>query len=174
MRPAGRQFDMPGIGGQKLSKIAWRHLWTTPNGFLSGESFLIKGTSINEVTLLDKWFSGGQKIWKHMTSLRQIKLRVNCSNFSGVLLTAAHKVVGKDPGDLTTRCGEWDIKHTNELEPHQDRSVNTIVFHPSFNGARVILIQTESIIHILQCVSGIWTSWTCSYGGLANQGFGQA
>ena len=90
-----------------------------------------------------------------MTSLRQIKLSVNCSNFSGVLLTAAHKVVGKDPGDLTTRCGEWDIKHTNELEPHQDRSVNTIVFHPSFNGARVILIQTESIIHILQFVSGI-------------------
>nr|XP_029713212.1 phenoloxidase-activating factor 2-like [Aedes albopictus] len=50
-----------------------------------------------------------------------------------VILTAAHCVMDKEAGQLTVRAGEWDTMTTNEIYPHQERKVSSIILHPNFN-----------------------------------------
>lgn len=38
----------------------------------------------------------------------------------------------KNPRSLKVRAGEWDTQTKNELYPHQDRNVKTIVIHPDY------------------------------------------
>jgi hypothetical protein len=38
----------------------------------------------------------------------------------------------KDPHSLKVRAGEWDTQTNNELYPHQDRTVKSIVTHPNY------------------------------------------
>ncbi|KDR08623.1 tryptase isoform X3 [Zootermopsis nevadensis] len=50
-----------------------------------------------------------------------------------VVLTAAHCLATlKNPRSLKVRAGEWDTQTKNELYPHQDRNVKTIVIHPDY------------------------------------------
>ncbi|PNF30937.1 Tryptase-2 [Cryptotermes secundus] len=50
-----------------------------------------------------------------------------------VVLTAAHCLATlKDFSTLKVRAGEWDTQTKNELFPHQDRNVRTIVIHPDY------------------------------------------
>lgn len=49
-----------------------------------------------------------------------------------VILTAAHCVSSRLPNELKVRAGEWDTQTTNELYPHQDRNVKSIIIHPEY------------------------------------------
>ena len=49
-----------------------------------------------------------------------------------VVLTAAHCVSGKDPTKLKIRAGEWDTQTKNEILPHQDRQVQSMVVHEQY------------------------------------------
>lgn len=51
-----------------------------------------------------------------------------------IVLTAAHCVAGKNPGDLIIRAGEWDTQREYEALPHQDRRVYKYVVHPDYNN----------------------------------------
>ena len=48
-----------------------------------------------------------------------------------IILTAAHKVNGRDPSSLTVRCGEWDTKTETEPLTHQ---VHLAIFIDFFEG----------------------------------------
>lgn len=50
-----------------------------------------------------------------------------------VVLTAAHCVMDKDPQQLTVRAGEWDTMTKNEVFPHQEQPVSSIILHPHLN-----------------------------------------
>ena len=49
-----------------------------------------------------------------------------------VVLTAAHNVA--KTLELRVRAGEWDTQIANEIYPHQDREVESIVVHKDFNN----------------------------------------
>lgn len=49
-----------------------------------------------------------------------------------VVLTAAHCVDRKEPSLLKIRAGEWDTQTTNEIFPHQDRTVRDFSIHPEY------------------------------------------
>lgn len=53
-----------------------------------------------------------------------------------VALTAAHRVAGrkKTPEILKVRFGEWNSEATDEVLPHQDRSVVEVVVHDRFSS----------------------------------------
>lgn len=50
-----------------------------------------------------------------------------------VVLTAAHCVSDKQKR-YKIRAGEWDTQTKNEVYPHQDRDVSSIIVHPQFYG----------------------------------------
>ena len=50
-----------------------------------------------------------------------------------VVLTSAHCVPDKKK-QYKIRAGEWDTQTKNELFPHQDRDVKTIITHPEYYG----------------------------------------
>jgi plasma kallikrein len=50
-----------------------------------------------------------------------------------VVLSAAHKIVKKDPKKLVVRAGEWDTQTENEMVPHQERKVQKVIAHEDFN-----------------------------------------
>lgn len=50
-----------------------------------------------------------------------------------VVLTAAHCIDSVKPAKLVIRAGEWDLSDTDELYPHQDRAVRSIVIHKGFS-----------------------------------------
>ncbi|XP_072759047.1 phenoloxidase-activating factor 2 isoform X2 [Anoplolepis gracilipes] len=50
------------------------------------------------------------------------------------VLTAAHCVNGKQPKELKIRAGEWDTQTKNEIYPHQDRDVETVIIHEKFHS----------------------------------------
>lgn len=51
------------------------------------------------------------------------------------VLTAAHCVTGKNLGKkYKIRAGEWDTQTKNEIIPHQDRDVETIITHEHFRS----------------------------------------
>ncbi|XP_065091433.1 phenoloxidase-activating factor 2-like [Ochlerotatus camptorhynchus] len=52
-----------------------------------------------------------------------------------VVLTAAHCVKNKKAAPLTVRAGEWDTRTENEVLPHQDQQVQTIIINPNYNSA---------------------------------------
>lgn len=64
-----------------------------------------------------------------------------------VVLTSAHCVTGKDK-QYKIRAGEWDTQTKNELYPHQDRDVKTIIIHPQyyagalFNDIAVLILES--------------------------------
>ncbi|XP_037047744.1 phenoloxidase-activating factor 2-like [Bradysia coprophila] len=49
-----------------------------------------------------------------------------------VVLTAAHCVSKVNPKFLHVRAGEWDMRNTDELLPHQDRKIQSVVVHRDF------------------------------------------
>ncbi|XP_053690191.1 phenoloxidase-activating factor 2-like [Sabethes cyaneus] len=49
-----------------------------------------------------------------------------------VVLTAAHCLHNRSPSQLKVRAGEWDTQTTNEIYPHQDRSVVEMISHPDY------------------------------------------
>ncbi|KAJ8667101.1 hypothetical protein QAD02_008763 [Eretmocerus hayati] len=51
------------------------------------------------------------------------------------ILTAAHCVLGCDPGTLIGRLGEWNTLVTNEPLPFQESPAQTVIVHPLFNPA---------------------------------------
>ncbi|KAF2880744.1 hypothetical protein ILUMI_25416 [Ignelater luminosus] len=63
------------------------------------------------------------------------------------VLTSAHCVTGKDK-KYQIRAGEWDTQTKNELFPHQDRAVKTIIIHPEyyagalFNDVAVLILDS--------------------------------
>lgn len=50
-----------------------------------------------------------------------------------VVLTLTHAVLNKPADQLNIRAGEWDTQSSDELYPHQDRSVSRIKLHDHFN-----------------------------------------
>ncbi|KAB0800631.1 hypothetical protein PPYR_06371 [Photinus pyralis] len=48
-----------------------------------------------------------------------------------VVLTAAHCI--SDTKLYKIRAGEWDAQTENEIYPHQERNVKTIILHPEYN-----------------------------------------
>lgn len=52
-----------------------------------------------------------------------------------VVLTAAHCVKSRDAANLLARAGEWDTVTENEILPHQDRQVQSIIINPNYNSA---------------------------------------
>lgn len=40
----------------------------------------------------------------------------------------------KQPQELKIRAGEWDTQTKNEIYPHQDRDVETVVVHERFHS----------------------------------------
>lgn len=52
-----------------------------------------------------------------------------------IVLTAAHCVNNKEASSLKVRAGEWDTRTENEVLPHQDQQVKTIIINPNYNSA---------------------------------------
>lgn len=50
-----------------------------------------------------------------------------------VVLTAAHCIDSIKPGKLVVRAGDWDLSTNDEMYPHQDRSVHSVVIHKKFS-----------------------------------------
>jgi plasma kallikrein len=50
------------------------------------------------------------------------------------VLTAAHKINGTSPEDLTVRGGEWNTLTTDEIFKHEEQAVDEIIMHPDFNS----------------------------------------
>jgi plasma kallikrein len=50
-----------------------------------------------------------------------------------VVLTGAHCVFNYTENQLRIRAGEWDTQTTKERLPHQERNVQTIIYHNDFN-----------------------------------------
>ncbi len=57
----------------------------------------------------------------------------------GIVLTAAHKVLGKNAAKLSVTCGEWNVKNHDEPRREQTRRVKEFVIHPSFSGIKRVL-----------------------------------
>jgi hypothetical protein len=69
----------------------------------------------------------------------------------GFVLTAGHKVFGKDPSSLTVRCGEWDTKTETEPFKHQAN------YHfLSFYISREVYLSEE--IMVVKPISHVKTS----------------
>lgn len=51
----------------------------------------------------------------------------------GLVLTAAHILVGLSPNDIMVRAGEWDLSSSEKLNPPMDRQVIKIMEHEAFN-----------------------------------------
>lgn len=56
----------------------------------------------------------------------------------------------KQPSDLKIRAGEWDTQTRNEIYPHQDRNVQTVIVHEKYHAGTLyndfaILILTEPV-----------------------------
>ncbi len=49
-----------------------------------------------------------------------------------VVLTAAHCVHKMNPKTLYIRAGEWDMERTDEILPHQDREIQSVVIHQDY------------------------------------------
>lgn len=64
------------------------------------------------------------------------------------VLTAAHCVLNIKPKFLYIRAGEWDMANTNEILPHQDRDIQSVVIHREFykptllNDIAVLILKT--------------------------------
>jgi kallikrein len=59
----------------------------------------------------------------------------------------------KDPALLKIRAGEWDTQTKNEILPHQDRQVHSVIVHEKFHSgalyndfALLILAQAVDIV----------------------------
>ena len=50
------------------------------------------------------------------------------------VMTAAHKVSNRSPGEVLVRCGDWDTRSEDELFPHQERGILSIIIHDGYNG----------------------------------------
>ena len=66
------------------------------------------------------------------------------------VLTAAHCVFGKQPSKLRIRAGEWDTQTKNEISPHQDRAVRSVIVHEKYHAGALffdvaILILSEPV-----------------------------
>ncbi|XP_076681415.1 phenoloxidase-activating factor 2-like isoform X2 [Andrena cerasifolii] len=66
------------------------------------------------------------------------------------VLTAAHCVQGKQPSELRIRAGEWDTQTKNEIFPHQDRAVKSVIVHEKYYAGALffdvaILILSEPV-----------------------------
>lgn len=67
-----------------------------------------------------------------------------------VVMTAAHCIDSIKPGKLVIRAGDWDLSKTDEIYPHQDRSVRSIIIHKgfskqSFHNDIALLILTSPV-----------------------------
>ncbi|XP_066150577.1 phenoloxidase-activating factor 2 isoform X2 [Euwallacea fornicatus] len=101
-----------------------------------------------------------------------------------VVVTAAHCVSGKDK-IFKIRAGEWDTQHTQELYPHQDRQVQTIISHPQYyagalyNDIAVLYLESpfemaENVNTICLPPQGTITNGTTCYAtGWGKDVFGQ-
>ncbi|XP_033158570.1 phenoloxidase-activating factor 2 isoform X1 [Drosophila mauritiana] len=54
-----------------------------------------------------------------------------------VVLTAAHCIESLRTGSFTVRAGEWDTQTMKERLPYQERSVQTVIWHPEFKRRNV-------------------------------------
>lgn len=64
------------------------------------------------------------------------------------VLTAAHCVLNIKPKFLYIRAGEWDMANNNEILPHQDRDIKSVVIHRDFylptllNDIAILILKT--------------------------------
>lgn len=101
-----------------------------------------------------------------------------------VVVTAAHCVSGKNKV-FKVRAGEWDTQHTQELLPHQDREVQTVIIHPQYYAGA--LYNDIAVLHLkapfeiaenvnVVCLppqSTVLNSATCYATGWGKDEFGQ-
>lgn len=69
-----------------------------------------------------------------------------------VVLTAAHCVNKMSPKTLHIRAGEWDMERTDEILPHQDREVRSVIIHQDYykptllNDVALLLLKTPVLL----------------------------
>lgn len=72
------------------------------------------------------------------------------------VLTAAHKVVGRVPGTIKVRLGDWDVTRPIEPYPPQEQIVAQIRIHPLFNQTvPVTMNNLQNNVAILRLASPI-------------------
>ncbi|KAG4071471.1 hypothetical protein HA402_011625 [Bradysia odoriphaga] len=65
-----------------------------------------------------------------------------------VVLTAAHCIHKMHPKTLHIRAGEWDMEKTNEILPHQDREIQSVIIHKDYykptllNDVALLILKT--------------------------------
>lgn len=65
-----------------------------------------------------------------------------------VVLTAAHCIHKMHPKSLHVRAGEWDMEKTNEILPHQDREIHSVIVHKDYykptllNDIALLILKT--------------------------------
>lgn len=120
---------------------------------LSGVGFRITGNNNNEAEF-------GEFPWM-VAILKEEKIgeenqKLNVYQCGGSLihpravLTSGHCVRDKTAQELRIRAGEWDTQTKNEVLPHQDRNVQSVIVHEQYHSGALyndvaILILTEPV-----------------------------
>lgn len=100
-----------------------------------------------------------------------------------LVLTVAHCVTDIHPDNITVRLGAWDIQSNNELYPHQDRKVSSVIIHPDYNKLgdlyndyAILLLKTPANLTVnvdTVCLGTSYIGDSCFVAGWGKDKFGE-